>query len=295
MTRRRWPRILGYVLGSLLLLVVALYVFASSRVSSALSQRYTVPAAALMPPDSMSMARGAHLAQVLGCRHCHGGDLGGRLLDDAPPLRVEPINLTRGTGGIGAQLTPAVFEGALRHGVGHDGRGLVVMPDYAAMTDADVVALHAYVSSVAPVNGARQGVVVKPLGKMIFGLTGLPDFDPERFERTLTFEARPPTGPTPEHGRYLARLTCMHCHGADLKGGEPGPPGSPAPPSLDAASRWSEEQFAAALQEGKRPSGPVLDSTFMPWDAFRHFTDEEILAISTHLKQTFGAASAASR
>jgi mono/diheme cytochrome c family protein len=138
-------------------------------------------------------------------------------------------------------------------------------------------------------------VVIKPLGKMIFGLGGIPDFDPDKVGRGGPFTARTPTGATPEHGRYLAEATCVHCHGADLRGAQPGDPASPPAPTLEPASRWSDAQFRTAIREGVRPSGPRMDSTFMPWQDFRHMTDEEIQALHLYLGQHFGGTAAARR
>lgn len=286
---------LGYVLASLLLLVATLYAFASYRVGAARSARYAPPTAALLPPDRTSAARGAHLVTVLGCNDCHTQDLGGGLVADAPPFRAAAVNLTRGAGGVGARLTPAAVEHAVRRGVGHDGRPLLVMPNYEALTDADVVALHTYLASLPPVDRPSEGVVIKPLGRMVFGLGGLPDHYPGRLERPAAPEARSPTGPTAEHGRYLAALTCVHCHGDDLRGAQPPNPTSPPAPSLEAASRWSEAQFTAALHEGRRPSGPALDAAYMPWKAFRHMSAEEVRALHAYLKQTLGSTTTARR
>jgi mono/diheme cytochrome c family protein len=294
MARRRWPRLLAYVFGALLLLLVGAYVFAASRIDGIAAKRYTVAEATLPAPDSSSLARGAHLNAVFGCNSCHASDLGGRLLADAPPFLLEPMNLTRGTGGVGAQMTLAKFEHAVRHGVGHDGRPLFVMPKFA-LSDADVVALHTYITSLPPVNREAKGVVIKPLGKMIFGLGGIPDFDPDRVGRGGPFVAQTPVGATPEHGRYLAQATCVHCHGADLKGAQPPEPGAPLAPSLEPSSRWSDTQFATAMREGVRPSGPRMDSTFMPWQAFRHMDDAEIQGLHAYLKQHFGGAAPAPR
>ena len=51
--------------------------------------------------------RGEHLSYTLGCRHCHGADLGGTVFTDAPPFHMTAPNPTRGDGGIGAGYTAA--------------------------------------------------------------------------------------------------------------------------------------------------------------------------------------------
>ena len=111
----------GIVLGSLLVLAIiggfALYTKGSRSIQAA----HAVEVAALtVPTDSASLARGAHLAGVFGCVDCHGDDLAGQEMGDAPPFRLVASNLT--PGGIGREYTPADWDRAIRHGVGQDGR-----------------------------------------------------------------------------------------------------------------------------------------------------------------------------
>jgi hypothetical protein len=56
-----------------------------------------------------------------------------------------------GDGGVGATLTPEIIERAVRHGVGHDGRALRIMPsdDFQYLSDDDTRAVIAYVQHVA--------------------------------------------------------------------------------------------------------------------------------------------------
>lgn len=270
-----------------LVAVLAAYVFVRARTLEA--RRYEItaaqPVAVPAPPDSAVLARGAHLATVLGCQECHAQDFGGRLMADAPPFRVFTTNLTRGDGGLGSRLTPVALERALRHGVGHDGRGLWAMPTvgYRHLSDADVAAMAAYLATVPPVDRDSSAVTLRPLGRVLlaFGLAA-----PEVFSEPAPGPAHTPEGA--DLGAYLARVGCQHCHGADLRGASHPDPAGPTAPSLDAAAGWSAEQFERAMRTGVRPSGPALDAKWMPWPVFRHLTAEELTALRTHLRAHFG-------
>ena len=52
--------------------------------------------ATLPPPD---LAEGKRLATIRGCLECHGADLGGQVLAQAPIGDLVPPNLTRGAPG----------------------------------------------------------------------------------------------------------------------------------------------------------------------------------------------------
>ncbi|MDX1390721.1 MAG: c-type cytochrome, partial [Acidobacteriota bacterium] len=113
------------------------------------------PETVATPNDSASLARGAHLATIWGCVDCHGADLGGNVMIPGGPFAylVAP-NLTTGSGGIGGAASDAALELAIRHGVGLDGRVLMIMPsmEYHAATDEDLGSIIAYVRSVPPVD-----------------------------------------------------------------------------------------------------------------------------------------------
>src|SRR6476646_11373618 len=104
-----------------LILVAAAAVYGVSEVRY--RKHYAVDAHPIVvPTDSASLARGAHLAQSFGgCVECHGETLAGKMVFDDPAVgRVYGVNLTRGRGGVGAMLTDDDIVRALRHGVGRD-------------------------------------------------------------------------------------------------------------------------------------------------------------------------------
>lgn len=65
----------------------------------------------------------------------------GRVFLDEPAIgRFVASNLTRGKGGVGASYTDDDWVRAIRHGVGPDGKALLIMPsqEFFNLSDADV-------------------------------------------------------------------------------------------------------------------------------------------------------------
>ncbi len=108
------PRALKWIgigLGGLVALILmaagVLYLVGSARVDRV----YTVETADLtLRTDSATLARGAHLARTHGCVDCHTENLGGQVLEDAPPFRVVASNLTSGRGGVGDRYSVQDFD-----------------------------------------------------------------------------------------------------------------------------------------------------------------------------------------
>lgn len=123
-------------------------------------------AATLAQADQAELQRGAYLASIMDCGGCHtprgadglpepGAELaGGAVGFDLPGLGVFwPPNLTPDPTGLGA-WTEAEIADAIRHGLRPDGRALAPVmpwPSYAALTDADVAALVAYLRALPPI------------------------------------------------------------------------------------------------------------------------------------------------
>jgi mono/diheme cytochrome c family protein len=288
----RWAGIaLGGLIGLLLIAAVALYLIGGGRIA----KTYTIPAETIaVPSDQASIERGRHLATAIAkCVDCHGENFGGTIFLDvtAPPLfRAVAPNLTRGQGGVGAQLSDADLARAIRHGVGPDGKALLVMPadDYFPMSDADLGALIAYIRSLPPVDSQLPPSEIRPLGQILLAAGQLPPFPAEVIDHDARRDAAPPAGVTPEYGRYLAMTGgCTGCHGPGLSGGPiPGvPPDFPPAGNISPTGigGWTEADFFRALREGKRPDGSAIDP-FMPWMATREMTDDEIKALLAYLR-----------
>lgn len=235
--------------------------------------------------DSAQLAWGAHIAATHGCPACHGATLGGDVLVEAPPFRAVASNLTSGRGGVGARLDVAGWERAIRHGVGVDGRALLIMPSeiYTNLSDEDAAALIAYLRSVPPVDHDLPATKIKPLGRIIAGTGKLPTAVDLIGTAKPHRPGTPPVAATLEYGEYRASTLCAGCHGPRLEGAQPADPSSPPAPPLMNAATWSLDQFRTALRTGMTPTRQ-LDDSYMPYTVTANLTDTEIEALHMYLR-----------
>lgn len=289
----KWIRRIGLVVVLLLLVVgvgaASVYVMSESRLSEAYALPDEAPLAAVS--DSAALARGQHLAvSIAKCVDCHGDNLGGGVVIDAPPLgHVEATNLTTGRGGVLAAYDDAALERAIRHGVAIDGRNLLIMPsrDYNHLSDEDVAALIAYLRSRPAVDQVRGRSTIGPVIRAMW-VAG----KAQPASSTIIAHAAPhlrvtPLGNTETAGRYIAENGCAGCHGDGYSGGAiPGTPPDWKPASNltpTGIGHYSLADFSRILREGKRPDGTVVD-TLMPVKATRHMSDEEIESVFKFLR-----------
>jgi mono/diheme cytochrome c family protein len=288
----------GSLVALLLIVACTVYVISERHVS----RRYElVTESILIPTDSASLARGRHLARAIAkCADCHTSTLAGQVFIDNPALgRFVPLNLTRGKGGLGATLTDADWVRAIRHGVGHDGRALRIMPsrDFKDLSVADLGAIIAYAKSVPPVDNELPPNTLGPVARALIVANKLPLFDAEVADFASHAPiAAPPAGPTPEFGDYLSRTAgCAGCHGPTLSGGLI-PGGDPSwPPAANLTPRgltaYDQTSFATLLRTGVRPGGTKIRDP-MPIEWTKEMTDDEIRAVWLYLRtvppKTFG-------
>jgi mono/diheme cytochrome c family protein len=290
----RWLKRIGYGVGAIVALVLvalgAVYTLSEVR----FRRTYTVPAEQVAAStDSAVVARGEHIATAIaGCSDCHGDGLKGNAIIDAPPMgRLVALNLTKGEGGIGNELTPEIIERAVRHGVGRSGRALRIMPsmDFQYMTDDDLRAVVSYVMHLAPVNNtlAPSNVMLLPRALMIAGVMPMlpAEFLRDSARKPMTLNP----APTAEYGEYLANVAgCKGCHGPTLSGGKiaAGDPAWGPAANLTPSGNlgtWTEPQFMATLRTGKRPDGIALKDP-MPWKIVGRMTDDELHAVWLYLR-----------
>ncbi len=247
-----------------------------------------------IPVDPALIDRGRHLVTVVAqCTYCHGPDLAGRELADDPWIgKLAASNLTRGQGGIGARFTDADWSAALRQGVNPVGRSLLLMPSahLARLSDRDLAAVVAYVRQVPAVDRVLPERRAGWLTRVVVAAGLAPDLISAEQVSGLAPVAREiASGPTPEYGEYLVALGgCRVCHRGDLAGGlHPlSLPGEPVPPDITPRGelgRWSRDDFARAMRDGRTPDGRTLDREFMPWPAFAGLKDLEVEAIWRYL------------
>lgn len=276
--------ILG-VLGAIVILLAIAAFVVKSKGEAKLAMKYPMEYdEAVISSDSASLALGKYLAESHGCQKCHGMDYSGTTVIDAPPFLVNASNLTAGKGGVGSQFTDGDWLRAVRHGVGGDGRGLLVMPSeaYYHLNDQEVGALIAYLKQVNPVDNELARSEFRILGKLIVGMSDDMKLAPDMMLGTPRLQTRE-KGPTVEWGEYRASVLCQVCHGVGLTGGQPPDPESPPAPDLRTTQSWGLEGFMRALREGVTPSNKELNPEMMPWEATSHLDDIEIEALYKYI------------
>ena len=282
----------GITIGVLLGLVIILLAVFYFKGNSMVSRTYDIPAENIpIPTDAASLTRGKHFAQAI-CTGCHGADLSGQLMIQAPFATVYAANLTSGKGGAGAEFSDADFIRAIRHGVDDQGRALIVMPSigFWNFSDSDLADIVAYVKSVPPVDSEYPDPQVNVLGKIMFG-AGMfgPNIVPAN---VIAHDQHPPAAPegvTAQYGQYLVNVSgCRDCHGAQLSGGNNGKPGALDAPNLTPGGdlkTWSAADFIKTVRTGVKPDGHVLNPDEMPWKDFgSNYSDDELNAIFLYLQ-----------
>ncbi len=269
--------VLGAVVSVALVAGIVLYMVGGHNIAAA----HGVSAGELViPTDSASLAHGAHLTYIFGCRDCHGSELSGDLMGDEAPFRLEAPNLT--PAGLAAGFSPSDWDRAIRHGVRPDGTALFVMPSgaYNKLSDSDTAALIAFLQTLAPVESEHGSIVWKPIGRML----AAGPIDLAKFVHTTA--NGPATSPTPDstsaYGEYVVGMMCSYCHGPNVEG-QIAEGSEILAPDLRAAAGWTREQFHHALTTGERPVGSKLDPEVMPWTATAQMTETERESIRQYL------------
>jgi mono/diheme cytochrome c family protein len=282
--------VLGSLIGLLLLAFVVLYTIGTVKWNK-MHSPYDLPVETIsVPTDQASIARGEHVATIHMCKDCHTETWRGQF-ESVPGLITLSIpNLTSGAGGIGATNTDEDWVRAIRHGVGHDGRGLVLMPSrlWYYISDDDLADLIAYLKSLPPVDNKLPNSELGPLGRVMLALGKLPsDLIPN--VTVIDHDGPRPVAPEPgvtvEYGKYLA-ITCTACHGSNLNGKLIQTDAEYLAPNLTPGGElhaWSEEDFMATLRTGVTPGGKQLKSV-MPWKYFGQMTDDELKAVWLYLQ-----------
>lgn len=287
----KWAGVVaGVIVGLVALANLALYALGEAR----LKRVYTVPDASLtLPGDAESLAEGKRIFQYRGCEACHGEQLEGLVYLDNPAIGlVITPNLTTGKGGIGAQRTDADLIRSIRHGLRPDGTPLLFMPstEFYFLSEQDLGRVIAYIRSLPSVNNEMPPSELSVTGRIVMSIVKEITFLPaELIPHAAPRPVAPEPGITPEYGEYLSG-SCKVCHGLTLSGGEiPGFPSEwQAAPNLTsgAGSRlpaWGEAGFIQIIKTGQK-HGRAINPDYMPWESYRHMTDDELRAVYLYLQ-----------
>jgi mono/diheme cytochrome c family protein len=283
--------VLGGLVGLVALALVTLYVIGTVRWNR-LHGKYEVPVVGIsVPTDQATIARGEHIATIRMCKECHTENLGGQSVNVPGLAIVSFSNLTSGAGGVGATNSDEDWVRAIRHGAGHDGRGLALMPSsvFYYLSDEDLGALIAYLKSLPPVDNEMPPTNLGPLGRVMLALGQLPESvisDVTVIDHDAARPVASEPGVTVEYGEYLAN-TCTSCHGSNLNGQtiQEGPNVYVALNLTRGGEMigWSEADFITTMRTGVRPGGKQLID-FMPWQSFGQMTDDELRAVWMYLQ-----------
>lgn len=234
--------VLGGGVGLLLLTGLVLYAIGMQKLTKSFSD--TPVEAINITTNADAIARGKHIATVWSCTYCHRDNLSGKLVEDDSFLGTIPAtNLTSGSGGIGQAYTDIDWVRAIRHGIKPDGRVLIMMNNYYAMSDQDLGDLIAYLKQIPPVDSNLPTMRIGPILPLAPALGYLMPAA-ERIDHDAPRPANPMPGATVEYGRYLS-VNCTECHSANLGSKLEG---------------WSHEDFFRMMQTGILPDGKQLGS-----------------------------------
>jgi mono/diheme cytochrome c family protein len=255
------------------------------------------------------LARGKYLAEaVAGCLDCHtehdwkapGAALvagregaGGLFPGEGFPGRIVAPNLTPDPETGAGKWTDDQLARAIREGISHDGRALFPLmpyPNFRQMSDEDLASVVVYIRSLPPVRNPLPTTEISSPVKYLI----------RSAPRPLNRPVAQPDLSTPEQrGKYLVTLaSCEDCHTPAVNG-QPeqdkafaggmqfkGPWGhiqsANITPDKTGISYYDENRFIEALRTGSvmgRQLNPI-----MPWDSYRHMTDEDLKAIFAYLK-----------
>ncbi|MBL7811051.1 MAG: c-type cytochrome [Bacteroidetes bacterium] len=282
---------IGIILGVLALIVVVAIFFLNSSAKNRLDKTYDVkPTALSVPKDSLSIARGKHLVEVM-CVECHGPDLGGTAFFSEPSLgTINSANLTRGKGGVAASYKDEDWVRSIRHGINPQGKPLFIMPskELHNLSANDLGQVIAYLKSLPPMDREWSKPELTTKARVILSLGGFGDIiNAETIDHAAGFVPEPVAGPTAAYGEYWVKaMGCRTCHGQDLNGGKDPNPKAPFSPNLTPGGplgKWTAADFIKTMRTGTTPEGKALKAEFMQWRALGRMTDDELTALYAYL------------
>lgn len=251
------------------------------------------------PDGANVVARGRHLTRSLAhCGYCHGMQASSSTLlsgGHAPADTFGEINapnLTPSKSGLLGWSVPQIVA-ALREAKGKDDRKL--SPEahrgYEWMSDADAVAIAAYLKSLQPI---EKSVDRREVGFWERNTVGFFTKSKEVAGSVPSVSSKDPKG----MGKYLTHhiARCAECHTSPvsiLGGSEPFAGGKEirrseaskfAPSLLEVSSSWSQSEIVQYLRTGRNTEGTAVDSRFCPVNFFKEAEEEELQNIAQYLK-----------
>jgi mono/diheme cytochrome c family protein len=272
-------------------------------------QTYKAPAVALKASaDTAVIARGKYLAMgPAQCWTCHVQDpskvdftkgapamSGGMKLDLPLMATLYTPNITPDKKtGIG-RYSDAQLARVIRYNIKPNGHVLIPFMTFNGMSDDDIVAIISYLRASEPVERAVPAHDISMLGKIMLRFAIKPNFSEEHKKFTAT---KPDT--TALYGKYLA-YSVTNCNGCHTRRGPTGEfigkpfaggaqkevegatftvPNLTPDPQTGRIYKWSQRAFINRFRAGK-----IYPEEFMPWDAYKQMSDNDLKAIYKFLQ-----------
>jgi cytochrome c553 len=242
-----------------------------------LRQMPNVPAVIKVPTGGDAV-EGSRLASVLGCRGCHGQDLGGRAncYEKLDTFQLTCPNVTEAR----SKYDDEALVALLRYGRKSDGALVDFMPwdMYAQLSEGDLAHVIAFVRA-API--VRKEALPPSTYSWAIRWQMLRGSYPEQ-NNLLDYDSVRLKGPA-ERGRYLASIACPECHAPSLRGYA----GDDAP-NLIVAKAYTLEAFARLMREGITLAGTESRTGLMTSVArgrFAYLSPDDVVALKLYLDQ----------
>ena len=301
-------KIIGIVLGIVILAVIVFVVFISIRGTG--SYAVNVPDIPKVEITPERVVRGEKIAAML-CRNCHfnkeTGKLTGRLLGEAPQFgKIYPRNITHDKEvGIGSWSDAEIIY-FIRTGINPKSGKFVppYMPKLLHISDEDLRSVVAYLRSDRPEVQADNSEFPESEPSFLAKFLSLVAFHPYKYPEKEILG--PDTTNKLALGKYLSLdlIECFTCHSKDFKtmniefpeksegfmgggnhmisaDGQEVVTLNLTPDEETGIGKWTEEEFIKALKSGIVPNGPALRNPMIP---YLMLTDEEASAIYTFLR-----------
>lgn len=289
--KKRWVRWALFTLAGLAAALAAAVAAGIGLAEHRMARRVEVSVKPFaLPADTAAIERGRYLYTTRGCTDCHGAEGAGRVVVDQGGMKIAGPHIGNGPGSATAGYGGADWDRAIRHGVGRNGRPLLIMPsqDYNRLTDADLGAMVAYLKQLPAATGGAAVVQLPLPMRVLYGFGAIPDAA-SVIDHHLPPEQPVPAGANVEHGRYVAQM-CTGCHGAGFGGGKVpgGPPQWPAAANLTPGEggvmgRYGDAAtFAKMMRSGQRADGSKI--AVMPFEALAAMNDDDLHGMYLYLK-----------
>lgn len=245
------------------------------------NKTYDIPLVEItVPTDSASVAEGFRQVKLLHCESCHGDNLTGGIMHEAPDFgRLVSSNVPKAIQG----YTDAEIYRVLRHGINNKGKIAFPMPAMAQyhLKDETVAQIIAYLRTLEVVENDPP----LPPSYQVFKRKKAFAFNknipaPARMDHNAPRISANYGNDPIAHGNYLTKTLCSHCHGDQLEG----VPWRKSP-GLNIVFMYSREQFHHLLRTGEGATRKeVGEMSEVATRFMKYLTDDEVDAIYDFLK-----------